>query len=75
MSREQKLAGECRDDEVKRGRGRPKTGTARNKISAVRFDDEERAMIEHLEIETGMNLTEIVRKALRTYYPIQVKKL
>jgi hypothetical protein len=48
---------------------------ARNKISAVRFDDEERAMIEHLEIETGMNMTEIVRKALRTYYPIQVRKL
>ena len=71
----EKFEGDRRDDEVKRGRGRPKTGTARNKISAVRFDDEERAMIEHLEIETGMNMTEIIRKALRTYYPIQVRKL
>lgn len=61
--------------EEKRGRGRPRTDGARRKISAIRFDDEERAMIEHLEIETGLNMTEIVRKALRTYYPIQVKKL
>lgn len=57
-----------------RGRGRPKTGMARNKITAVRFDEEERAMIEHLEIETDMNLTEIVRKAVRSYYRIESKK-
>ena len=72
---ESELSGECRDDLVKRGRGRPKTGRAREKISAVRFDEEERAMIEHLEIETDMTLTEIVRKALRTYYRIESKKL
>ena len=63
------------NDDVKRGRGRPRKGESRRKVTGVRFDDEEQAMIEHLEIETGMNMTEIVRKALRTYYPIQVKKL
>lgn len=63
------------NDAQKRGRGRPRTDGARRKTTGIRFDDEERAMIEHLEIETGMNMTEIVRKALRTYYPIQVKKL
>lgn len=61
--------------EEKRGRGRPKKNESRRKVTGVRFDEEEQAMLEHLEIETGMNMTEIVRKALRTYYPIQVKKL
>ena len=60
---------------MKRKRGRPLHDKARRKISGVRFDDEEQAMIEHLEIETGMNMTEIIRKAVRTYYPIQINKL
>lgn len=66
---------ESENNDLKRKRGRPPHEKARRKISGVRFDDEEQAMIEHLEIETGMNMTEIIRKAVRTYYPIQINKL
>lgn len=66
---------ESENNNLKRKRGRPPRDNARRKTSGIRFDAEERAMIEHLEIETGMNMTEIVRKALRTYYPIQINKL
>ena len=65
---------DCKND-VKRGRGRPKVDGSRRKITSVRLDDEERGMIEHLEIETGMSTTEIIRKALRLYYPIEINKL
>ena len=60
--------------EGKRGRGRPRIEGSRRKVTCVRFDDEEKSMIEHLEIETGMNATDIIRKALRIYYPIQSNK-
>lgn len=59
---------------VKRGRGRPKVDGSRRKVTSIRFDDEERGMLEHLEIETGMNATDIIRKALRLYYPIESNK-
>lgn len=61
-------------NEVKRGRGRPRVEGSRRKVTCVRFDDEEKNMIEHLEIETGMNATDIIRKALRLYYPIESNK-
>ena len=57
-------------NEVRRGRGRPKVEGSRRKVTSIRFDDEEKGMIEHLEIETGMSTTDIIRKALRLYYPI-----
>ena len=63
------------DVEEKRGRGRPREEGARRKIVGIRFDDEELAMIEHLEIETGESMTDIVRKAIRTYYPIRLSRL
>lgn len=58
----------------RRGRGRPRVEGSRRKVTCVRFDDEEKNMIEHLEIETGMNATDIIRKALRLYYPIESNK-
>lgn len=70
------MSGNSAEEQVsKRKRGRPPHENARRKTSGIRFDDEERAMIEHLEIEMGMNMTDIVRKAIRTYYPIQINKL
>lgn len=61
--------------EESRVRGRPREEKARRRVVGVRFDDEELAMIEHLEIETGESMTEIVRKAIRTYYPIRLSRL
>ena len=61
-------------NEMKRGRGRPRKEGSRRKVTSIRFDDDEKSMIEHLEIETGMNATEIIRKALRLYYPIESNK-
>jgi hypothetical protein len=66
---------EGRNEQIKKKRGRPPHDNARRKVNGIRFDAEEQAMIEHLEIETGMNMTDIIRKAVRTYYPIQINKL
>lgn len=66
---------EIEDHVYRRGRGRPREDMARRRVCGVRFDEEELDMIEHLEIETGQNMTEIVRKALRTYYHIQISRL
>ena len=56
------------DDAVKRRRGRPYIDKPRNNTHTVRFDEEEEAMIRHIEIETGINISEIIRKAVRTFY-------
>lgn len=64
----------AKNEVVKRGRGRPKKEGSRRKITSIRFDDDERGMIEHLEIETGMNATDIIRKALRLCYSIESNK-
>ena len=59
------------NDAVKRGRGRPPMkGDARKNTHTVRFDAEEEAMLNHLEIESDDNKSDIMRKALRTYYQI-----
>ena len=61
--------------ELRRGRGRPKKAGETRKIShSFRFDDEEEAMLSHLEVESDDSKSEIIRKALRTYYRIQAKK-
>ena len=56
------------EDVVKRGRGRPPIEKARKNTHTVRFDDEEEAMIRHIEIETGVNISDIMRKAVRLFY-------
>jgi len=62
-------------EEAKRGRGRPRREDSRRTIRSVRFDDEEETMLEHLEIEFDMSITDILRKAVRFYYYHMLKKL
>lgn len=60
---------------MKRGRGRPPLDKARNNTHTVRFDEEEEAMIRHIEIETGINISDIIRKALRIFYNFKFGRL
>lgn len=67
---------DSRDDTFeKRRRGRPLVNGARRKVRGVRFDDEEEAMLEHLEIEFDLNISEVIRKAVRFYYNYMIKRL
>lgn len=59
---------------MKRGRGRPKASDSRKNPHSVRFDDDEEAMLTHLEVESDDSKSDIIRKALRTYYQIRTKK-
>ena len=58
-----------------RGRGRPHLDKARKNTHTVRFDEEEEAMIRHLEIETGINISDIIRKAIRMFYNFKFGRL
>lgn len=60
---------------MKRKRGRPRIEKARNNTHTVRFDEEEEAMIRHIEIETGVNISDIMRKAVRMFYNFKFGKL
>ena len=64
------------DDEQwpKRGRGRPKKDSSRRRVHTVRFDDEEETMLDHLGIESDDSKSDILRKALRTYYKFESRK-
>lgn len=62
------------NDETKRGRGRPKKEESRRKVYGVRFSEDEETMLKHLEIETGMTTTDLVRKAVKLYYNYTVKR-
>ena len=63
------------DGKVVRGRGRPPIEKARKNAHTVRFDEEEEMMIKHIEIETGVNMSEIIRKAVRMFYNFKVGRL
>lgn len=63
------------EDVVKRGRGRPPIEKARKNAHTVRFDEEEEMMIRHIEIETGVNISEIIRKAVRMFYNFKVGRM
>ena len=58
----------------KRGRGRPRLDGSRRNAHTIRFNDDDEAMLGHLEIESDMNKSDILREALRTYYKIQSRK-
>lgn len=60
--------------QTKHKRGRPRQDGSRNNTHTVRFDDEEEAMLGHLEVESDKSKSDILRKALRTYYRIESKK-
>lgn len=55
-------------------RGRPVSENARRKTHTVRFDEEEEAMIRHIEIETGVNISDIIRKSIRLFYNFKYGK-
>lgn len=63
------------DGKVVRGRGRPHIEKARKNAHTVRFDEEEEMMIRHIEIETGVNISEIIRKAVRMFYNFKVGRM
>lgn len=63
------------DEKIRRGRGRPTLDTSRKNIHAVRLDDEEEAMLRHMEIELDMNISDITRKAIRMFYNFKFGRL
>ena len=63
------------EEAVKRRRGRPPIEKARKNVHTVRFDEEEEAMIRHIEIETGIHISDIIRKAIRLFYNFKFGKL
>lgn len=63
------------NDEVKRRRGRPPLNNTRKSMHTVRFDDEEEAMIQHIEMEMDINISDIIRKAVRMFYNFKFRKL
>lgn len=65
-----------RDGEVfeKRGRGRPRKEESYSEMICTRLDDKDMSMLRHLEIESDDTRSDIMRKALRTYYHIRSKK-
>lgn len=62
-------------DKIKRGRGRPPLNNTRKSTHTVRFDDEEEAMIQHIEMETDINISDIIRKAVRMFYNFKFGRL
>ena len=63
------------EEEMKRKRGRPSLEKTRKNAHTVRFDEEEEAMIRHIEVETGINISDIVRKAVRMFYNFKFGRL
>ncbi len=51
-----------------RNRGRPPKTDSKTDQFRVRLDAEERAMMEHLSVESGMSMSEILRRGLRIQY-------
>lgn len=63
------------EDKIKRRRGRPPLNNTRKSMHTVRFDDEEEAMIQHIEMEIDINISDIIRKAVRMFYNFKFRKL
>lgn len=59
----------------KRRRGRPPLDNTRKNTHTVRFDEEEEAMIRHMEIDMGVNISDIIRKAIRMFYNFRFGRL
>lgn len=63
------------DDDTKRKRGRPPINCTRKSTHTVRFDDEEEAMIRHIEMEMDINISDIIRKSVRMFYNFKIRTL
>lgn len=59
---------------VKRGRGRPRKEEIHTEMVSLRLEDKDMDLLRHLEIESDDTRSDILRKALRTYYHIRSKK-
>ena len=59
---------------VKRGRGRPRKEGSYKETISLRLEDKDMDILRHLEIESDDSRSDILRKALRTYYHLQSKK-
>ena len=62
------------DSVLKRGRGRPRKEESYTEMISLRLEDKDMDMLKHLEIESDDTRSDILRKALRTYYHIRSKK-
>ena len=51
-----------------KNRGRPRTDEPKNKRLELRIDNDIRDKLIDMEQETGLSESEIVRRAIRTYY-------
>lgn len=56
---------------AKRGRGRPRKRDDNSERFEIRLSKDERAMLEHMEIESDKSKSEHIRRALRMYYKAQ----
>ena len=55
-------------------RGRPKKDSGHGLRLDVRIGQKEKEMLEHLEIESDKNKSEIIRKAIQMYYNFESKR-
>lgn len=62
------------DEVVKRGRGRPKKETTRNRNCNVRLNNDQEDMIEYFIINAGKNKSDIIREAIALYFNINKNK-
>lgn len=56
------------ENEVKRGRGRPKKGLGTPERLDLRIGSEEKIALDHMLIESDRTKSEIVRRAIMQYY-------
>lgn len=59
--------------ETEKKRGRPTTDSAKKYYIKVRIDGDELAMLDKLHAVTGLNVSKIMRAALRLYYHMTLK--
>jgi hypothetical protein len=63
-----------KSEEGQSKRGRPKKDYSHGLRLDVRIGQKEKEMLEHLEIESDKNKSEIIRKAIQMYYNFESKR-
>ena len=62
------------DEKIRRGRGRPKKEESINGRLEIRIGPSEKAALEHMVIESDKTKSDIIRRALMTYYNMNYGK-
>ena len=62
------------DENIRRGRGRPKKEESINGRLEIRIGPSEKAALEHMVIESDKTKSDIIRRALMTYYNMNYGK-